>query len=384
MKLEKKTLLLILLALSAHQLFAQTWVDSLDRYAREKYMPASKYHWNWMKAALLSTYVKEYDQGNEAEKKIYFDIIQKSMDKTAKQANGHRPNAVASGLGMAFLLRVTGDEKYKRICEKIYDDYLHTRRTKDGAVSHLRKNVELWDDTIFMIGEFLLEMYRATGDKKYIDELALQIRLHREKLQDKQWGLWVHGWDSDNRSHCTFCGQMFWPDKLTRRSSEIWGRGNGWIVVTLSDALQAVPKNNPHYEVLSGYLKEMLARLPEIQDKDNGHWYQLPVRIGDDNNFIESSCTAMFAYGESTALRLGLVADSIAYRESVKLAYTGLRDYSIYPMGEYLTTKNVCVGTCIGNKKYYLKRRVSKGKPYGIGMFIAFGRAYEKAHPFKQ
>lgn len=164
---------------------AQTWTDSMDMYAREKFMPPAKFQWKWQKAALLSVMVKQYDKSDSSKQKFYFDYIKKSMDKTYHIANGKIPNAVASGLGMAFLARVTKDEKYISACQKIFNDYLKMKRTADGGVSHLPKNIELWDDTIFMVGEFLIEMYRATGDEKYIDELFKQITIHRSKLQDK-------------------------------------------------------------------------------------------------------------------------------------------------------------------------------------------------------
>lgn len=349
----------------------------MESYAMEKYMPASKFQWKWQKAALLNTWVKEYEHASGEKKQAYFDLIKKAMDKTYSHANGKTPNAVASGLGMAFLARITKDKKYIDACNKIFSDYLKIKRTSEGGVSHLRKNVELWDDTIFMIGEFLIEMYKATGDEKYLDELAKQISVHRNKLQDKNYGLWVHGWDSDNKNHCVFCGQMNWPDKTTRRSSEIWGRGNGWIVVTLSDALENIPKSNSHWNEFAGYLKEMLAHLPELQNKENGHWYQLPARNTDPQNFIESSCTAMFAYGEMKALKLNLISE-VSYKQSIQMAYDGLRAVSVQPLSDgYVTTKNVCKGTCIGDKNYYLHRKVCKGKAFGLGMFIAFGRAYE-------
>ncbi|MBK7148630.1 MAG: hypothetical protein IPH78_07325 [Bacteroidetes bacterium] len=41
--------------------FAQTWADTLDQYAREKYLPAHQYQWLWTHAALLSTFVQQYD-----------------------------------------------------------------------------------------------------------------------------------------------------------------------------------------------------------------------------------------------------------------------------------------------------------------------------------
>lgn len=375
----RKTILLLLFIISVQQNFAQTWVDSLDMYAREKYMPPSKFNWTWMKASLVYTMVKQYDNiSDENQKKIYLDFVKTAMDKTYKQANGKVPNAVASGLGMAFLYRVTNDIKYKKACDKIYADYLKIKRTKDGAVSHLPAHRELWDDTVFMIGQFLMELYKATGDEKYIDELFKQISLHREKLQDSTTGLWVHGWDSDYKGHFSFGSQLNWANKTTGKSAEIWGRGNGWVVVTMADLLQTMPKNNPNWNELAGYLKEMIVNLPQLQDKATGHWFQLTARPDEPENYIESSSTAMFSYGISKALQLDLVTDA-AYKNSIELAYKGLRNYSILQIDEkYITTKNVCKGTCIGDKEYYLKRKVKNEKPYSIGMFINFGRSYNK------
>ena len=349
----------------------------MDNYARKTFLPPSKYLWLWTDAALLNTMVKQYDLSTSSQKQIYLTYIEKAMKTSSVVANGHTPNDVASGLGLAFLYRVTKNEKYKRKAEKIYADYQKIRRTKKGGVSHIALFTELWDDTIFMVGEFLLEMYKATDDRKYLDELVKQIRLHREKLQDKDWGLWYHGWDGDYKNHVTMFSQRFWPDKSTGKSAEMWGRGNGWIVVTLSDVLEVLPKSDPYWNELAGYLKEMVAHLPELQDEKSGHWNQLPVRKLDPDNFIESSCTAMFGYGTGTALRLGIVKDA-SFSKSIALAYKGLREHSIVAGGKkYLTTANVCTATCIGNKEYYFKRKVQKGKPYAIGMFIQFGLRYE-------
>lgn len=373
--MQRKLHICLLILFTATGCFAQTWVDSLDLYAREKFLPAPRYHWRWTDAALLNTMMKQYDWADGAHKSVYLAYVKTAMNRTLPVANGKTPNSVASAMGLAFLYRVTGEQKYKEKAEKVYADYLKIRRTKEGAVSHLMLFTELWDDTIFMIGQYLLEMYRATGDEKYLDEFMKQLRLHREKLQVAEYGLWVHGWDSNNKTHCTFCSQMFWADKTTRRSSQMWGRGNGWIVVTLSDALQQLPRTNAYWNELAGYLKEMLVHLPEWQDKTTGHWKQLPARGSEPDNWMESSCTAMFAYGIQQALALKLVS-GVAYEQAVDLAYKGLRGYSITGKGDYLTTTNVCTGTCIGNAKYYYKRHRKQGSPYGIGMFIQFGRIY--------
>lgn len=357
--------------------YAQTWVDSVETYAMESYLPASKYVWSWQHAAFLNTMVKRYEQVDSLERQKYFDYIHKAMHRTKGAASGKFPNRVASGLGMAFLYEKTGDEFYKAKCDKIFKEYLGVKRTADGAISHLPLTLELWDDTVFMIGEFMIAMYRATGDEKYLNELANQFRLHRAKLRDEKTGLWYHGWDANDKNSVPFfCGQMAWPDDETRVSGEIWGRGNGWLYITLADGLDVIPRDNPLWEEFAGYLREMVVNLPELQDEKTGHWFQLPVRKDDPKNWIESSCTAMFAYGILSALKHEIVDDRI-YNAAVEKAYDGLYKHSTEKAKNGLTCTNVCTGTCIGDKDYYLKRGVQKGRPFGLGMFIQFGMLYE-------
>jgi unsaturated rhamnogalacturonyl hydrolase len=60
------------------------------------------------------------------------------MDLTMNVANGKHPNAVASGHGMAFLARVTGDPKYADMANKIYADYLKTPRWRGLTIQILK------------------------------------------------------------------------------------------------------------------------------------------------------------------------------------------------------------------------------------------------------
>jgi len=181
--------------------FSQNWVDSVDVYGREVFLPAEKYHWEWGEATFLNSVVHLYNYKPAAEKEKYLEYIKVAMDNTFPYANGKHPNAVASGHGMAFLARIAGDEKYRKKALEIYNDYLNTPRASNGGVSHRVETIELWDDTIYMISMFLLEMYRLTGDEKYIASFAAQVTAHSEKLSDKKWGLWYHGWDADKENY---------------------------------------------------------------------------------------------------------------------------------------------------------------------------------------
>lgn len=376
----KNSFKLLLLFISIQQLaFSQTttWVDSMDVYAREVLMPPQKFAWTWQSAALLKTMIHQYENVTESEQQKYVDYIKKAMDHVELKGNIHNPNGIASGVGMAFLARITGEKKYVDAANKVYEQYLKIPRTENGGVTHLARTRELWDDTIYMIGIFFQEMYKLTGDDKYIDELLIQVEAHREKLQNKEWGLWYHGWDGDLKKRCNVCGQNGWSNNALQRNDECWGRGNGWVVVTLSETLRLLPENHPKTEKLASYLVEMIEHLPELQDSVTGHWFQLPIRKNEPGNFIESSCTAMFAYGILSALELGIVSGK-EYQQSVDLAYKGLQVHSLEKVagGPYLTTKNVCKGTCIGDKDYYFNRSATSEKRYGLGMFILFGRSY--------
>jgi unsaturated rhamnogalacturonyl hydrolase len=370
--------LLVTTGASAQLSPSHTWADSIDAYARNAFLPAKKYNWTWQQAALLRAMTTQYDLKTGPDPAVYLDYVRTAMDKSMHAAYaGHNPNGVASGFGLAWLARITGEAKYREAAERLYQKYLEIPRAANGGVTHLRRYRELWDDTIFMVGIYLLEMYLLTEDEKYLNELLLQVEAHREKLQVTEWGLWVHGWDGDDQKHCRLCSQQGWSDNPDNRSTEIWGRGNGWVVVTLTQVLESVPRTHPKWPTFAGYLKEMLAHLPELQDTATGHWFQLPVYPHEEGNYIESSCTAMFGYGIAGALRLGIVKGE-KYKRSVERAYNGLRRHSIqHKSGPHLTTLNVCQGTCIGNKTYYFKRKAGSEKAFGVGMFILFGRAYQ-------
>lgn len=348
----------------------------MELYSKKVLMPPYMYAWTWQSAALLHTMIARYEQVPTHKKAEYLNYVKKSMGHVKLLVNGRNPNNVASGVGMAFLARVTGERKYRAAADKVYEQYLKIPRAENGGVTHLANFKELWDDTIFMLGVFLQEMYRLTGDEQYINELVAQIDAHREKLLNKEWGLWYHGWDGDNKKHCNFCGQNGWSNNPNKRSNECWGRGNGWVVVTLAETLQLLPVHHPQRGKLASYLKEMIVHLPELQDTATGHWFQLPVRKNEAGNYIESSCTAMFGFGILSALKMNVV-EGKEYWQCVDRAYEGLRQFSIQELdGPFLTTKNVCKGTCIGDKEYYFHRSAKSEKRYGLGMFILFGSSY--------
>ncbi|MBL7112089.1 MAG: glycoside hydrolase family 88 protein [Bacteroidales bacterium] len=354
------------------------WIDSVVNYGYQEFMPADNYFWDWGPAVFLRGLVVYNESGIGKNTDQVTQYIQRCMDLNMdlEKASGIHPNAVASGHALAYLYGKTVDEKYLKKAESIFEDYLKIVKVENGGISHRDVTSELWDDTVYMVGIFLLEMYRLTGDIRYAEEFMEQLLTHHEKLSDPEWGLWYHGWDEDTVFFDDQCSMPYWADPVTGQSPEFWGRGNGWVMMAVADALNTCPASFEQYDVLKEMLNELVHRLPELQDEKTGHWYQLPEHPDDEGNWIESSSTAMYAYAMTIGIKLG-VLDAETYRPVIDKVYKGMQEHSLKDLGKgYFTTQNICEGTCIGDKDYYYNRKVMEGTPFGLSAFIMFGTEY--------
>lgn len=353
------------------------WGDELARYTIEQFMPAEKYIWNWNQAVFLKALVERCENNIQKEKMLPY--IRTAMDATYAEANGLHPNAVVSGLGMAYLAQEGYGDQYKTKALEVYEQSKNIPRTDNGGISHRDNSFQLWDDTVYMMDEFFMQMYKLTGDEKFLKEAIHQLYAHAEKLEDPAVGLWYHGWDNDPVSVIDPCCLLGWSDNPERRNNEFWGRGNGWITMTLVNLLELLPENQEDYGILKSMYIKMINTLMLLQDLTTGHWYQLPIYSGEEGNFIESSCTAMFAYSITIGVKNGWLSKE-KFMPIIENAYHGLEKYSLKPEGDYFVMLNICEGTCIGDKNYYFNRDVVDKREFGFGVAIMF---YDQYHLLK-
>ncbi len=377
----KKLIQTILIGLIFFSIFAsasaQSWVDSVALHGRQVYMPAEKYKWDWGQATFLNSLKQLYNASAADKRATYFEYIKTAMAVSDKVANGKHPNAVASAHGIAFLARITGDKNYINKANGIYADYLNIPRATNGGVSHRAETVELWDDTVYMLSMFLLEMYKLTGDEKYIANFLEQFNAHNKELTDQKTGLWVHGWDADSVFYDDGCSIKNWPDKITHRNDQIWARGNGWVGMALADALETVGRKSKFWKPLEKALVHFVNAVAPLQDKSTGHWYQLVSLPALQGNFLESSCTAMFSYAITKGMQLKIL-DKKKYLPMVQASYAGLQKMSMRQDANSLVPTRVSGGTCVGDQQYYLGRKLGEGTGFGYGSFIMFGLVYEQ------
>ena len=356
---------------------AQTWRDSLINYGVVKMMPAKKYNWNWRESVFLKSMIDTYEHSSSEKQPAYLDYIKEAMEITFEKANAKHPNAVASAIGIAFLARITKDKRYTEKALSLYKEYLAILRAPNGGVSHRLENLELWDDTVYMISLYLLEMYKLTIDEVYIREFVTQLKAHEDKLASRKTGLWVHGWNGGNRNYDDQCCMLNWANTTNRTSCEYWGRGNGWIAMALADGLKTIPRNSENWKILRKSYLKLIKYLPSLQDS-TGLWYQLPIYKNETGNFLESSSSAMFGYALTVGVELKILSKRID--PSIHNAYIGLKKCTELVGEAFLMPIQVCAGTCIGDKTYYYDRAVTKGNDFAVGAYILFITQYHKTY----
>lgn len=360
---------LFCILISAAGSMGDSWVDTLVPDLTER-----GFRWDWQDATVIRACTWAYEYRDDSEKSKYLDYVREKIDGNMTKGTDY-PNLIAPAVGFPFLYRVTGEQKYLDRALEVYQDYLDCDRVPNGGVSHTNKHLELWDDTIYMIGIFLLEMFKTTGDSLYASEFIDQVLYHREKLEDTASGLWVHGWDADDNNSSQWSLKN-WQDPETRRSPECWGRGNGWIMMAIGDALLTIPQGFPRRDSLENTLKRMTHMLPQLQDDSTGLWYQLPLYPAEDGNWIESSCTAMFGYAITAGLIEGVLEPEM-FAPVIDKAFNGLRTHSSKIHNGEIKPTNACGGTGIGDKEWYYNRGIGNGGAYTVASYGMFGMLYD-------
>jgi len=165
-----------------------------------------------------------------------------------------------------------------------------------------------WCDSLFMAPPVWVRMYAATGDHKYIDYVNAQWQRTYEIL-----------WDKDEHMYAR--DATYIPKREANGKKIFWSRGEGWVMGGLVRTLQYLPKDDPKRGFYIQNLREMSARLAELQSKD-GLWH---AGLLDPEHYPlpEVSGSALIVYGMAWGVNEG-VLDAATYRPVIAKAWAGM------------------------------------------------------------
>jgi rhamnogalacturonyl hydrolase YesR len=262
------------------------------------------------------------------------------------------------------------------------------RTEEDGVFWHKAiYSYQVWFDGIFMGLPYNVltasMIYPPKEAQKIYDDAVDQVKTTYSRTFDAQTGLNRHAWDETH--------EMFWADKQTGQSQHCWGRAQGWFTMALVELLDALPKDYALREDIIDILRQTLDGVIRWQDKESGVWYQVMDSPDREGNYLESTCSAMFAYSLLKAYRMGYVGEK--YRDAGIRAYRGIINNfirvnedktisltnccSVAGLGPGLSEKVLKAAPKVkenkrrdGSYNYYLSEPVRDNDAKGIGPFI--------------
>lgn len=165
-----------------------------------------------------------------------------------------------------------------------------------------------WCDALFMAPPVWVKMYKATGERKYLDYVHTQWRITYDLLYDKEEHLYAR--DASYKSKREANGKKIF-----------WSRGEGWVMGGLARTLDYIPADDPQRPFYIGQLQQMSARIAQIQGAD-GQWH---AGLLDPATYPlpETSGAALFVYGMAYGVNQGYL-DASTYRPVIERAWAGL------------------------------------------------------------
>lgn len=216
----------------------------------------------------------------------------------------------------------------KKVADYVGDYiYNHQSRLEDGTffrkeMMHHFHNMTMWADDLYMSVPFLVRYSQFTGDQKYLDDAANQFFGFKKRLFMPEEKIMSHVYDF----------------KYDSKTNVPWGRGNGWVVFSMTELLEVLPEDHPKRNNLIEFLNTLCEGYLALQD-DEGMWHQV---LNDHESYPETSCTSMFIYAFSRGIRFGWLKNPEKYVKAIYKAWKGISKTSVDSNGNVY---GVCRGS---------------------------------------
>nr|WP_246354451.1 glycoside hydrolase family 88 protein [Paenibacillus phytohabitans] len=237
--------------------------------------------------------------------------------------------------------------------------YIHGTQSRDeaGALYRTRGTTDfmqgtMWCDDLYMSTPFLVRYYQLTGNAEYLDDAVAQFLHYRARLFQPELGIMHHVYDY----------------KFGKPNGVPWGRGNGWVLFSLTELLEILPEQHPQRPELLDYFLELCEGYLQLQDAA-GLWHQV---LTDAESYAEASCSSMFVYAFARGVRRGWLLKPHSYAAAAIRGWHALAEYCIDKQGNVY---GVCRGSGYSFNKLYYKEQLTwqLNDTHGIGIVLLAG-----------
>ena len=252
------------------------------------------------------------------------------------------------------------DGKYIDNVRENLDYQMKTSNPKNGSLY----GWWTWIDAIQMAMPLYVQMYKVTGDKKYLDHAMKMYRWSRNEcgggLFNVKEGLWWR--DADYVP----------PYKEPDGQQCYWSRGNGWVYAALVRCMELLPEKSKEYKELKRDFMLMSEGLLKCQRED-GFWQ--PSLVSSNYAMPETSGTSLFLYGFAWGMQKGYLKTE-TYRPAADRAWQAMVKTCVHPDGFLGWMQGTGKDPSAGQPLSYT--RIPDFEDYGTGCFLLGATEYYK------
>lgn len=193
------------------------------------------------------------------------------------------------------------------------------REVMEYQMSTPKRDYWFWVDALYMVMPVMTKMYKATGNREYLDKLHIYLSVCDSIMLDKATGLYFRD------------AKYVYPNHQTPNGKkDFWARGNGWAIAALAKVLRELPDNDPWRDDYVSHFRNLAQAMAICQTPD-GYW----TRSLLDNGFApgpETSGTALTIYAILWGVNNGIL-DCSLYATTIERAWHFLTHTALQPDG---------------------------------------------------
>lgn len=340
----------------------------------EKIRSGEENRWNYIDGCMMTAVLALHRMTGEQKYLDFADrfvgwYVQEDGSIRTYSPEEYNLDNVNPGKNLFALYERTGKEKYRKAMDVVRSQLETMPRTKEGNFWHKKIYPnQVWLDGLYMAQPFYVQYEttynRMRGCLDSFRQFCNVVRL----MRDEKTGLFYHGYDESR--------EMYWANPETGCSENFWLRALGWYVVALVDTLEVMDEQLYYeYRTVQSQLRALVdAWLP--WQHESGMFYQIINRPDHEKNYLETSGSALFAYGVMKAVRLGFLPKR--YRAYGEKAFWGTTErYLSKDENGKLRLGGICLVAGLGGKEhrdgsleYYFSEPVVENEAKGVGPLV--------------
>jgi len=250
-------------------------------------------------------------------------------------------------------LRYHRDAAVLPFADYVGDHILHKQERLENGMFYRATAVPdfkytVWADDLYMSIPFMVRYAQITGDASVMDDAVNQFLRFKEALFMPEAKLASHVYNLTYQK----------PTRIP------WGRGNGWMLFSLTELLAVLSKEHRQYSEIVQFFTELAEGFLNHIDAD-GMLHQI---IWDPDSYQEASCTAMCASAFARGVRMGLLP-RVPYQDAAEKCVDALKKICIDSDGNIY---GVCSGSRYSFRPEYYKYELSASvnDTHGTGVFL--------------